>query len=124
MSTLQKLPLEAIMNKWGNSLDDTTRGTLIDLLTLLREREQNLDAILNQGINFADNFNGNIISYTTNAAPDTQDAQNHGLRRAPTFFLVIDQDKGGVLYRSATFDNTKVYFKCSVASMTVNVLIF
>lgn len=123
MTTLSKLPQEAIFNRWGKLLSEPTAGALNDMLRLLRERDANLAAMLNQGLNFTDNFAGALLSFTSNATPDTQDTTPHGLRRAPSYFLVLDIDKGGVVYRSAAFDETNVYTKCTVASAAVKIFV-
>lgn len=124
MTTIAKQPIEAIFNRWQKLLDANTDGALTDILKLFRERDANLEAILNQGINFSDNFNGKILSYTTNATPDTEDAIPHGMKLVPISFIVIDINKGGVAYRSAAFDKTNVYLKCTVASAAIKVFIF
>lgn len=124
MSVVKRQPYEAIFNRWlANVKDPAVYGALSDLLQFLRQQEDSLVSILNQGIKLDDNFDAVGLDFTTNAAPDTQDTTPHGLGRVPIYFVVLDIDKGGVLYRSAAFDDTNIYTKCTAASANVTVLV-
>lgn len=94
------------------------------LLRYLNDQEQNLDSVLNGGLNFTDNFEGKFVTYTTNATPDTEDTVDHPLKKIPTGFFVTDLDKAGIVYRSGTSTETQLLLKCNVASMTVTVFVF
>lgn len=124
MSTLKKIPLESILNRHLSSLSPVAAEFAKDLLRLIGERDINLATLLNQGLSFASNFDATELSFTTNAIPDTQDTVAHGRKSAPAYFLVVDINKGGVLYRSAAFNATNCYFKCTVASAAVKVIVF
>ena len=124
MSVVKRQPFESIFNRWLKEVrDPATHGAFQDTLNFLRQAEDNLVSILNQGIKIADNIDGAILEFTTNATPDTQDTTAHGLDRVPTYFILLDINKGGVLYRSAAFDATNFYSKCTVASAAVKVLV-
>lgn len=124
MGTIKKLPLEALFNRHKNSLPLEVLELLKDITKFLNDRDLNLVGLLNKGLGFNDNFNGALLSYTSNATPDTQDTVAHGLLRAPTDFIVVNIDKGGVVYKSAAFNATNVFLKCTAASAAVKVFVF
>lgn len=124
MSTFRKFPWESLANRHSKALKPEVLAMLLDLVQLLSDQEISLTSLLNQGLRIPDNFDGAFLSYTSNAAPDTQDTVAHGLRKAPSYFLVLSIDKGGVVYKSAAFDATNCYFKNSVASVATTILVF
>lgn len=124
MRTLKKLPFESILNRHLLKLTPETAEFARDLMALLGEREIDLSSLLKQGLSFSANFDAVELSFTTNAIPNTEDTVAHGRKAAPTRFLVTDIDKGGVLYRSAAFDSTNGFFKCTVASAAVKIIVF
>jgi hypothetical protein len=69
-----------------------------------------------------DNLNKQVISYTSNATPNTEDSidiTSLGLTWAPTYFLVLAVNKDGAVVRaSGTWSNTTIKAKCNVASTT------
>lgn len=85
---------------------------------------QNLKAILDGGISMTDNMDVSIVTYTSNATPDTQDTVAHGLGKTPTGFIPVEKDKAGDIYKSASADEANLYLKCSVASVAVKLLVF
>ncbi len=92
-----------------------------ELLSYSRE----LSALLNAGLKFAENFNAQLKTYTTNGVANTEDAVAHTLKRVPTGFLVVTRDKAGIVYDSGTtWTATNLYLKCSVATVAVKILIF
>lgn len=95
-----------------------------DMLRYLNDQNDNLDALLNGGLTFADNFDSVSVSYTSNAVADTQDTVAHTLGKTPTGFIVVDIDKGGVVYRSGTSDATNLYLKCSTASTNIKLIVY
>lgn len=124
MSVVRRQPFESVFNRWMKDIQDpAVQGAITDILNFLRQSEDNTVSILNQGIKLEDNFDGTGIDFVTNATPDMQDITPHGLDRIPQYFVVLDIDKGGVLYRSAPFDETNFYSKCTVGSAAVTVLI-
>lgn len=124
MTSLSKVPFEAVFQNYATQLSEPEISVLRDLLTLIGERETNLAALFGGGLGFSENFAGAELSYTTNATPDTQDTVAHGLKIVPTGFLAISINKPGVVYKGAAFDATNVYFKCNVASADVVILVF
>lgn len=121
MANFKKYALQGIFTQYQRVL----RKLDSDLLVFLEEVLSNLDNILNSGIKFSDNFDGETLSYTSNAIADTEDAVAHTLNRVPIGFIVVDTDKGGVVYRSGTaFTNTNIYLKCSTASTALKVLVY
>lgn len=96
-----------------------------DLVAALGNWALSLKGLLDRGLSVADNMDAAVVSYVTNAVPDTEDAVAHGLGRVPTYFAVVDRDKGGVVYRSGTaFTKTTVYLKTTVAGAAVKVILF
>jgi hypothetical protein len=94
------------------------------LITALGNWAMSLKGILDGGISLTDNWDAVVASYTSNATPDTEDEVAHGLGRVPTYFLVADINKGGIVYRGGTtFTKTKVYLKNTVASAAVKVIL-
>lgn len=86
---------------------------------------KNLSDILNAGISFTDNVDCKLVSYASNATPDTEDTLAHGLGKTPTGFIVVAKDKAGDIYNGGTADDkTNIHLKCSVASVTATLLIF
>jgi len=95
-----------------------------DMVTVLGGWAQVLKAILDKGISLADNVDAAVVSYTSNATPNTEDTVAHTLGKIPTYFIVGDIDKGGVVYRSGTaFTKTNIYVKCSVASAAIKLIL-
>lgn len=124
MSTLRKFPWESLMNRHAKSLDPEVLSMLQDMVQLLSEQELSLTGLLNQGLRIPDNFDGALLTYVSNAVPDTQDTVAHGLRKVPSYFIVLSVNKGGVVYKSAAFDATNAYFKNSVASVATTIFVF
>lgn len=95
-----------------------------DLITILGEFDLSLKAILDKGVSLNDNVDAAVVSYTSNATPDTEDTVAHTLGKIPTYFIVGDIDKGGVVYRSGTtFTSTNIYLKCTVASAAIKLIL-
>ena len=96
-----------------------------DLFNAIREFVNSVMKILNRGILFADNVDCKLVTYTSNAAPNTQDTVAHGLGRTPIGFFVYDRDKDcNDPYRSATYDATNLYLKESTASVAFKLIVF
>lgn len=71
-----------------------------------------------------ENISGTFQVYTSNAVADTEDTIAHGLGVAPIGFLVINIDKGGVVYDGGTaWDSTNIYLKCSTAATTITLFL-
>lgn len=94
------------------------------LLMALALGGQNLKAILDGGISFTDNMDVSIVTYTSNASPDTEDTVAHGLGKVPTGYIPVSKDKAGDVYTSSAADATNLKLKCTVASVALKLLIF
>lgn len=96
-----------------------------DLQYALTNFSRFLIDLLNGGLRFADNFDAEIKSITTNGTANTEDAVSHSLKRVPTGYLILNRDKAGVVYDSGTpWTATSIYLKCSVATVAVKIMIF
>ncbi len=112
-----------------------------ELLATVRELADQLFTVLNDGLDdlnmrpggislrklqgdWAGNLNGKYKSAVTPAVADTEFEVTHQLGRIPSYWLVVSKDKACDVYRSKAFDATKCYFKCSVASANVTLLIW
>ena len=81
--------------------------------------------ILNTGLRFADNFDAQLKTYTTNAVADTEDTIAHTLKRVPTGAILYRTDKAVSLYDGGTaWTATDIYLKANVATAAVEILIF
>lgn len=95
-----------------------------DLEFALDKFSLRLREILNNGLNFSDNFNGYLTTITTSAAPGTETAIAHGLKRVPVGCIVIEKDKAAHIYLGASGkDATNYYVRSDVASVTATLLI-
>lgn len=95
-----------------------------DLVSALVKWGRDLKGLLDRGLNIADNMDAAVVSFTSSATPDTEEAIAHTLGRIPTYFQVGDINKAGIVYRGpTTFTKTHVYLKTSVASAAVKVIL-
>lgn len=124
MALFKKYQFSLLLSKYGPRLPEVVRLMIEDLLKILLDKDLNLSSMLNNGLNFDENFDGKVVSYTSNAVAGTQDTVAHGMGRVPTNFIVIFNDKAGTVHASAAFDATNVYFTCSAASATLRILLF
>lgn len=88
---------------------------------------QSIRAILNRGIRFEDNFDCRLVTVTTDATPDTETAVAHTLGKVPTGYILIGKDLAGDVYTSTggtAWTTTNIYVKCTVASVTVKLIVF
>lgn len=85
----------------------------------------NLAAMFDKGIRIDQGLDIQILSYTSNAAPNTEDTVAHSLKRAPVGFIVCSQDKAGVVYWSGTAHTaTNLYLKNNVATVATKLIVF
>jgi len=104
--------------------NDPNQQFVRDLVNSLGSWAAVLQAILDKGISLQDNIDADVISYTSNGTPDTEDTVAHTLGKIPTYFIVGDIDKGGIVYRSGTtFTSSNIYVKCTVASAAVKLIL-
>ena len=81
--------------------------------------------IINKGIKFEDNFNGEFVTIADSGAMDTQNNVAHALNRVPAGFIVTKIDKGGVVYESGpAWTEEFVYVKCTVDNARITLFVF
>lgn len=120
MSVFVPANLPALLASAADALRDYDK----QLLGELNRMAYNLVAILDGGISLSDNVDADVITFTSNAAPNTEDAIAHGLGKIPAHFVVTSIDKGGVVYKSATAaTSTHIYLKTTVASAAVQIVL-
>lgn len=62
---------------------------------------------------------------TTPATPDTEYSIEHGFGTVALGFIVVNQDKAAVTYKSTTaWDSNKIYLKTNAASAALRVMVF
>ena len=104
------------------SLDEESLPNFNDLL-------RRLALIFEALIGFGDGTTADNIDGTWNTGADTGNADTefsftHSLGRTPVGFLVMNIDKGGVVYDSGTsWDATTIYLKCSTANVAVTLFV-
>ena len=80
--------------------------------------------LLNGRLHPGDNFDGNIITGTTNGIADTEDAFAHDLVRVPDYFIILSVNKGAVIYTGTTaWTTTNVYLRSNVISVAFTAFI-
>lgn len=96
-----------------------------DLSRYLNDLDQNLDAILNTGINFNENFDAVFVSGTSDASAGTEKAFTHDLGKVPTGFIVTSLSNGAVLYNGTTSNTAStIYIRSTQNSTVFTVLVF
>jgi hypothetical protein len=84
--------------------------------------------LLNKGLKFEDNFNCDILDFTTPVVRDTEFAVAHTLKRIPVGYLVIRStgDWPALLYDGTTaWTTTNIYLREPAAgSLTGKILVF
>lgn len=85
----------------------------------------NLAQVLNGGLKFSDNFNGEILTLADTGPADSEQTVPHSLKRLPTGFLVLRRSNAGVVYDSGTaWTTTTIFVKCSTGNATVTLFVF
>lgn len=78
----------------------------------------------NNVINMGDNIQGQFLTYTTNATPNTEDTIPHNLGSIPIGYIVVKQNKAGSIYDSGTAWNlNNLYLKSNTASILVTLFL-
>lgn len=110
-----------------------TIGDQEELGRLISENPQAIEFLTSlKAGNYAQNIvNGKFINITTNAVADTEDAFVHGLvdadgvARIPKGFIVVDLDKGAVIYKGTTaWTDTNIYLRSNVVTVAAKVWVF
>jgi hypothetical protein len=94
---------------------------LINLFTVLKGR-----VAFGSGSDGAkgENISGEFQVYTSNAVADTEDTIAHTLGAVPIGFIVINIDKGGVVYDGGTaWTSSNIYLKCSTTSTNITLFL-
>ncbi len=89
---------------------------------LLRFTRRIVD-VLNGGIKITDNFDAQIVTVTLTAA-DTEQAVSHTLKRVPTGYIVLSNDKAAIIYDGTTsWTSSTIYIRSNVDNTTVKIII-
>ncbi len=71
-----------------------------------------------------ENIDGEFQVFTSNASPDTTDTITHTLGAVPIGFIVINLDKGAVVYDAGVaWTSTDISLKTTIASTLVTVFL-
>lgn len=96
-----------------------------ELYTVLQTYFNDITKILDGGIVYSDNFDVDIVSFTSDAVADSEDTVSHDLGKVPTGFHIINRDKAGILYDSGTsWTSSNIYLKSNLASTTYKIIVF
>ena len=72
--------------------------------------------------NRGENIQGEFLNITTHVTPDTEKTFTHTLGSIPVGYIILYQDKAGVLYQGPTtgtdWTSSAISLKCTVASVT------
>lgn len=93
-----------------------------DLDKYLEKIFAQLGSLLNQGLNFADNFDCYVTTVTTSATPGTPTDITHGLKRSPVGCLVLEKDKAAHIYKTSK-SSTLYSVASDIASVTATLII-
>lgn len=89
------------------------------LLRYLNEQDETLDAIFSPGF-----LDGQFVTFTSDATPNTEFDVAHTLGRTPTGYIPVTKDKAADLYHSTAMDASELHLKCSVSSATIKIWVF
>lgn len=71
-----------------------------------------------------ENISGEFQVFTSNASADTEDTIAHTLGSVPIGFIIINRDKGGVVYDSGTaWTSTNIFLKTTTTSTLVTIFL-
>ncbi len=109
--------------------EDVKAKAVPDLAELQRQIQtltDKVDQFRNSAqLDFPGETNALACNYSSNATPDTEDAVTHALKKVPTGFIVTKISKGGVVYNSnKPWTAEKLFLKCTVASASVELLLY
>lgn len=74
----------------------------------------------------AGNMKAQMVEFTSSPTANVEFLVPHSLGEAPEGYIVVLQNKAASLYTSnfGGWDGSAVYFKCSVASVLMNVILY
>lgn len=90
-----------------------------DLLRFLNEQDQTLDAIFSNNVT-----DGQFITFTAHATPNTEFDVAHTLGRTPTGYIPVSKDRAADIYNTTASDATELHLKCTVASAVIKIWVF
>ena len=94
---------------------------LVNIFNVIKGRVRFGDAV--DGYR-GENIAGEFKIFTTSGTPNAENTITHGLGAVPVGWLVVSKDKAGDLYAgTTTWTSTKLYLKCSVASVTYKIFL-
>jgi hypothetical protein len=112
------VPTPTEKDKWAHTWFHTIYKLLLEVVTAI-----NGNLTFGDGTSI-DNVSGKWITYTTNAAPDTEDAVAHNLGVIPPGFIVMIPPNAGFLYKGTTaWTTANIYLKCSAAAKQVTIFV-
>jgi len=95
----------------------------------LFKMNQDIASVINGNLTFGtpamgtDNISGVWFTGVTPSTPGVEFIIAHNLGRVPNGFLIFSIDQAGIVYKgTTTWDTSKIFLKCNVAS--ANVVIF
>uniref|UniRef100_A0A6H1Z620 Uncharacterized protein n=1 Tax=viral metagenome TaxID=1070528 RepID=A0A6H1Z620_9ZZZZ len=78
-----------------------------------------------QKVSFADNMDGSNITFVSSATADAENIISHPLKRTPTGFIKVNQNKPCSVYKgTTTWTKDKIYLKVNIASAEVTIFLF
>ena len=115
------------MSRLRNKINTVQPESTFDrqLATELLSAWSELAGLLNGGLILTDNFRGEVLTVSDSGAADSSNTIPHTLKRIPTGFIVVNINKGGVVYDAGTaWTVTNIYLKCTTANTTYKVFVF
>jgi len=83
-----------------------------------------LASVINGGLKIPDNISSDIVAVADTGLANTEFTVTHTLKRVPQGFIIINNDKAGVVYNSTTvWTTTAIYLKCNTANCSISVLL-
>lgn len=83
-----------------------------------------LDGVVNGGIQFGQNINANQLDVTFITA-NSDTVVQHGLGKLPTGFFVVGNNSASIIYNSPTASTSDVlYLRCNVAGTVAKVMVY
>lgn len=107
--------------KWARDVDNDLNSIFLVLSGRVRFGPNN------STINMGENIQGQFVTYTTNATPNTEDTIPHNLDSIPIGYIVVSKDKAGDVFQKQNtgtpWTSSFLYLKCTVASVSVTLFL-
>lgn len=121
MSQFKRVTLGALLTRYAKDVRPFDK----DLLRAIEERDQNLASILDRGVDFDNNFDGRLNSFSSSGVANAENTVAHGLGKVPTGYIVTSIDKAAHVYKGASaWTKDNIYLKVDVATVAVSILVF